>query len=163
MADTVAIVSVAATSAVAIAVPFISARLERQRLRHAAHQAQVDELRRLLDECAGHLTEALSLLWDLSLPEITDEKRAAARSALPAKVDQLVSDSVRLAMRLGDDHEIGDKHVTARDEFIRIEKDQRTKPGVLDNSDVNAFTFALAEYTNACGLVVGVDVGQAPG
>ena len=163
MADAVAIVSVAATSAVAIAVPFISARLERSRLRHAAYQAQVDELRRLLDECAAHLTEALSLLWDLSLPEITDEKRAAARSALPAKVDQLVSDSVRLGMRLGDDHEIRRKHETAQHEFIRIEQHQRSKPGVLDHAGVTAFTNTLMDYTGACASLLGVDVGQAPG
>ena len=163
MADTVAIVSVAATSAVAIAVPFISARLERQRLRHTAYQAQVDELRRLLDECATHLTEALSLLWDLSLPEITDEKRALARSALPAKVDQLVSDGVRLGMRLGDDHEIRRKHETAQHEFIRIEQQQRSEPGVLDHADVTAFTNALTDYTAACATLLGVDVGQAPG
>ena len=163
MADAVAIVSVGASAAVAIAVPFISARLERQRLRHTAYQAQVDELRRLLDECATHLTEALSLLGDLSLPEITDEKRAVARSALPAKVDQLVSDGVRQGMRLGDDHEIRRSHETAQHEFIRIELHQRSKPGVLDHTDVTAFTKALTDYTAACATLLGVDVGQAPG
>ena len=74
-----------------------------------------------------------------------------------------MSDSVRLGMRLGDDHEIRRKHEIAQHEFIRIEQQQRSEPGVLDHADVTAFTTALTDYTRACATLLGVDVRQAPG
>lgn len=157
MADTVAIVSVAATSTVAIAVPFIAARLERQRLAHTAHQAQMDELRALLDECAVHLTEALALLFDLHLPEIAPERREEARSALPGKTDQLVRDGIRLALRLGKAHDINTKHEAAQRELMTIEMAQRRTAAELAYPDLDKFARALGDFIEACTSVVGID------
>jgi hypothetical protein len=150
-------VSVAATSTVAIAVPFISARLERRRLAHAAHQAQIDELRALLDECAVHLTEGLALLFDLNLEEITDQRREQARAALPGKVDQLVRDGIRLALRLGEKHDIKSKHDAAQMVLMTIESAQRRTPARLTYDELNEFSRELGAFIDACASVVGID------
>jgi len=63
MANVVAIVSILSTLAVAIAVPFINARLERRRLAWQSQQAQLDELRRLLDGATLRIQEATETLW----------------------------------------------------------------------------------------------------
>ena len=149
--------SVAATSTVAIAVPFISARLERRRLAHAAHQAQIDELRALLDESAVHLTEGLALLFDLQLEEITDERREQARSELPGKVDQLVRDGIRLSLRLGEKHDIKSKHDAAQMALMTIESDQRRTPTQLTFEELNEFSRQLGAFIEACASVVGID------
>jgi hypothetical protein len=54
----IAVVSVISGATVAIAVPFISARLERHRLSLTANQARLDELRDVLDRGAIALTDA---------------------------------------------------------------------------------------------------------
>jgi hypothetical protein len=157
VADPIAIVSIGATSTVAIAVPFISARLERQRLRHQAHEAQLDELRALLDECAVHLTEALGLLYDLHLPDVAPERREAARAALAGKADQLLRDGVRLALRLGDKHEIRKAHQAAEGALLQIESQHRKAAEALGYEDVDAYGRMIGEFIEVCTTFVGID------
>jgi hypothetical protein len=65
MANVVAIISVLSTALVAIAIPFINARLERRRLAWQSKQAQVDELRRFLDDATLRIQEATVVLWEI--------------------------------------------------------------------------------------------------
>jgi hypothetical protein len=67
MANVVAIISVLSTALVAIAIPFINARLERRRLAWRSKQAQVDELRRFLDDATLRIQEATVALSGRSL------------------------------------------------------------------------------------------------
>jgi hypothetical protein len=114
VADPVAIASVVSTASVAIAVPFITSRLEQKRLRYRATGERLSELRGLLDDAAVHLTQALASLHDLEQTS-QEERREAAGEQLVQLNDQVFRDNIRLSMRLGREHVLVASHQRASD------------------------------------------------
>jgi hypothetical protein len=131
MQGTVAIASVAATAAVAIVVPIVSARLEQSRLRGQLQHERLDELRSVLDLAALALTHAEE---DLRSAEFAVERSQAGDAApdsedasknalaLGAEALRAVSEQwVRMSIRLGPDSELvilyGKAHAALSDEL----------------------------------------------
>jgi hypothetical protein len=132
MANAVAIISVVSTAVVAIAVPLISARLERRRLAWQSRQAQLDELRRLLDDATLRIQEATVVLWeilDVPFPQgpprtmqrlATMERSTFSEGALSRiggladryehKFQEITQDETRLSLRLGPDDSVTKAH-----------------------------------------------------
>jgi hypothetical protein len=71
VSDWVPIASVAATAAVALGVPFITARLDIRRIRAQADEARLDELRGVIDDAGTELRSAI-----LAFGDTTTELRA---------------------------------------------------------------------------------------
>jgi hypothetical protein len=156
MANAVAIVSVVATSMVAILVPFINARLERRRLDHAGLQAREEDLRRLLDEAGVHLGAALAVLFDLAPSTVRGpDDKEQARRALPDKVDESVRDGIRLALRVRSEHPVSVSHKRAREVIFKSEYGVRPKREVTDG-DVGEFTDAIKEFQEECRCLFGL-------
>jgi hypothetical protein len=118
LADPVAIVSVVSGATVAVTVPFISATLERRRLRWQTEMARMDELRALLDTASVHMYEAWTVLYEIEQefgPEAaghvvsTTRARALAES-LTAKFDEVMRDELRLQVRLPERASVTEKH-----------------------------------------------------
>jgi hypothetical protein len=106
MPDPVAIVSVVSSATVAVAVPFIGARLERQRLRYQQSQERFAELRAQLDVAAEHLTEGVGTIVEL----ISATNGLVTQDDLSHRITELAhtlfQDNTRLALRLGAESEV---------------------------------------------------------
>src|SRR6266511_6410602 len=97
LADPVAIISIVSGATVAVTVPFISATLERRRLRWQTEMARMDELRTLLDTASVHMYEAWTVLYEIeqefgpeSAARVVSETRARALAeSLTAKFDEV--------------------------------------------------------------------------
>jgi hypothetical protein len=121
MADTVAIVSIVSGAAVAITVPIITARLDRNRLKWETEERRIDETRVVID---GALQDYSDSLWQLHFawralaglsahrvgsfraPMPTDFSVAAGLQRANHKRAAAMAQSDRLAVRLGNDHPI---------------------------------------------------------
>jgi hypothetical protein len=132
MANVVAIISVLSTAVVAITIPFINARLERRRLAWQSKQAQVDELRRFLDDATLRIQEATVVLWEIldvpfpQGPPRTMERLAtmerstfsedelsrigALADRYERKFQEITQDKTRLDLRLGPDDSVTRAH-----------------------------------------------------
>jgi hypothetical protein len=132
MANVVAIISVLSTAVVAVAIPFINARLERRRLAWQSKQAQVDELRRFLDDATLRIQEATVVLWEIldvpfpQGPPRTMERLAtmerstfsedelsrigALADRYERKFQEITQDKTRLDLRLGPDDSVTRAH-----------------------------------------------------
>jgi hypothetical protein len=132
MANVVAIISVLSTAAVAIAVPFINARLERRRLAWQSKQAQLDDLRRLLDDANLRIQEATGVLWEIldvpfpqGPPRTMDRLATMERSTFSEDelsrigvladryertFQEITQDGTRLDLRLGPDDSVTRAH-----------------------------------------------------
>jgi hypothetical protein len=107
----IAIISIAATATVAIAVPIINARAERTRLRGRLQTDRLDELRTVLDSAALALTRADELLGTAELAVETsqaadaDESEVQVAEAALSEVDQALREvsnqKVRMSIRVG--------------------------------------------------------------
>jgi hypothetical protein len=122
--DAIAIASVCATAAVAIAVPMINARMERARLRGQLQNDRLDELRSVLDLGAVALAQTDQLLAVAELAversqatDAQEEDRTSAGSAL-AEVDrslaEVLDQQVRTSIRLGPEVETVAAYAEAR-------------------------------------------------
>ena len=133
MANTVAIVSVVSTAVVAVAVPFISARLERRRLAWESRQRQLDELRALLDASTLRAQEAVVLLnevREVCAPYMSNEDAVGrvklfsgemlrsdvtrlqeASTEYETKLQQLIQDGIRIEIRLGSEDPVTKRHL----------------------------------------------------
>jgi hypothetical protein len=108
MTDLIAIVSVVSGAAVAITVPWITAMLERKRLREQVYEARIDELRTVLDQAGIALNQAFSALptWEVLGQDALgqDERSIVAVYANSRKTLEAVNaQAERLAIRLGED------------------------------------------------------------
>jgi hypothetical protein len=133
MADTVALVSIVAGSAVAITVPLITAQLEKRRLAWQRQEQHLDELRSLLDDSMlrfhetfvslDGMREALALRgrasesfgaarafesFTAARGQLAEVREAAER--YEAKFHQIVQDGIRIEVRLGADDSIAAAH-----------------------------------------------------
>ena len=105
---TLALVSVIATAAVAIAVPFINAQLEEKRMTLRRREARLDEVRQLLDGALQHLVSADSILVDIqreSLKEPSASEWSPTRlrqlgEQLTVVTEQCAEDGNRLGVRI---------------------------------------------------------------
>ena len=146
-ANAVAIISILSTAVVAIIIPFISARLERQRLRFQATQERFAELRTLLDQACQRLTEGQTVLARLiaeRLDKSSHEERPEERiTELAVEVFQ---DNTRLALRLGGGHSLHQAHTEAMSVLLRVEAQCRTQQGNGTMDDLTAFGKGLAAF-----------------
>jgi type II secretory pathway pseudopilin PulG len=106
LTEAIAIVSILSGAAVAIVVPFISARLERSRMKQQSREARTAELHALLDGAAQHLYEAWTILYEveqvpreLPRPEWSDQQLRKLSDRLTEHVDTLSLDSIRISVR----------------------------------------------------------------
>lgn len=133
VADPVAIVSIVAGATVAIAVPFINARLERRRMRWQSETARLDELRALLDTALVHMYEAGTVLYEWEQEAQKDTKSAewspdrfrALSTSLTAKFDEVERDHLRIEVRLPDGTPITQKHGRLLSLLMRCELEYR--------------------------------------
>jgi hypothetical protein len=153
VADPVAIISVVSGATVAIVVPFISARLERQRLRYEGSQERFTELRQLLDGAAERLIESLTVLTRFMTPE-PDVPLPGDR--LTELAVDLFRDQTRLALRLGGDHEVVSAHRDAMWILHRVEGLWRTKRTPPSFDDRNSFDEATGNFLRAAASIVAV-------
>jgi len=112
VATAVAIISVVATAAVAIAVPFINTWLERQRMRYESSQERFGELRTLIDEAAQRFTDAQTVIVELMTISVGSQKAGAA-DRLTKLAKAVFRDNTRLALRLGGEHRVYRAHIEA--------------------------------------------------
>ncbi len=108
MADTVAIVSIVSGATVAIAVPFINAVLERQRLRWQGNQARLDDLRAIVDSTVGDMVRAHDLIWDIATEagkhgddQAPDPELRRLGGELTATYEAVKTLGTRIGVRLG--------------------------------------------------------------
>jgi hypothetical protein len=109
--EAIALVSVASGATVAVAVPYINARLERSKLRAQSHAARLDELRATLDEAVIALSSAQSAseVAERSVEAAQHSRATASRravatqeiDALRAATDRVERDAQLLGVRLG--------------------------------------------------------------
>jgi hypothetical protein len=105
MANTVAIISVVSGATVAIVVPWITATLERRRLRQQVAESRIDELRTVLDEAAIALARCFSALptWDVVGQAVEQGADTASVLAESRKaVEDTGAQAERIAVRLGE-------------------------------------------------------------
>jgi hypothetical protein len=122
LADAVAIISIVSGATVAVTVPFISATLERRRLRWQTEMARMDELRTLLDTATVHMYEAWTVLYEIeqefgpeSVGHVVSPTRARALAeTLTAKFDEVMRDELRLQVRVPDRASVTEKHGAMR-------------------------------------------------
>jgi hypothetical protein len=101
VADAVAIVSIVSGATVAIAVPFINAVLERQRLQWQGNQSRLDELRTVVDATLGEMVRANELLYDLASPGYSRAPDAPPKRELALELTQRYESVKTLGTRIG--------------------------------------------------------------
>jgi hypothetical protein len=160
VADTVAIVSVASSATVAVAVPFIGAQLERRRLNYQVTQERFGELRTQLDQSAEHMIDGVGVL-----ATIAGWRPDAPRDEMP--VDRLgelaiviFQDNTRLGLRLGYDHGIVMTHSDAMQIFLEAEAKWRTEQVTPSVKDHQSLLRETAEFLTEARRIVAVPRGH---
>lgn len=128
MQNGIAIVSIAATATVAIAVPIINAKAERTRFRSQLQNERLDELRAVLDLAALALSGADEALQVAEFAVETSQAVDAAESEVQAaraalsEVDQALHEvsnqRVRVSLRMGHEAEIAVAYGCALDALL---------------------------------------------
>jgi hypothetical protein len=133
LADSVAIVSIVSGATVAVTVPFISATLERRRLRWQTDTARMDELRALLDTASVHMYEAWTVLYEIEQefgPEsagrdVSTTRAIALAESLTVKFDEVMRDEMRVRVRLPEGASLTEKLSEMRTLLQRAEYNYR--------------------------------------
>ena len=106
MAEAVAIVSIVSGAAVAVLVPFISARLERTRLVQQSRDARFEELRGIFDDALQTLYVGWTIFYEiqewrsaLPRPEWSQRWMSQRVSQLTEQVDKVNQDRLRIQLR----------------------------------------------------------------
>lgn len=112
--------SIVSGAAVAVLVPFISARLERTRLVQQSRDARLEELRAILDEALQHLYVAATIFyeiheWQNETPEPKWSESWMSRhvSQLTEQTDNVNQDGLRIRLRTPDNAAIAAAHAGA--------------------------------------------------
>ena len=148
MTDPVAIVSVASSATVAVAVPFINARLEQRRLDYEVTQERFGELRTLLDQSAEHLIDSLGDFATIAMRASGDPIPKRPLTRLVELSTEVFRDNTRLALRLGYQHGIVIAHTNAMQVLHGAEgkwRTQRVAPSRLDHPALGHATGAFLE------------------
>jgi hypothetical protein len=170
LADPVAIVSIVSGATVAIAVPFISATLERRRLRWQSETERLNELRRLLDTASVHMYGAWTVVYEIEQEMQTDiasarwsrERHQEQAAALTARFDDVMRDQLRVALRLPKGSAVTAKHQAMVNLLMKAEYEYRRyvehgqleeRPSSLPSSAEGSQ--ALGEFMDEVRTVVG--------
>jgi hypothetical protein len=122
VAETIALVSIVAGAAVAVLVPFISARLEQSRLTEQRENARFEELRGLLDDAVKHLLAVRNLLLDIEgeskreppRPEWSESRLLQLVTQLSEQTGVMSEDDLRMRLRLPEGSAIYDAYRDAK-------------------------------------------------
>jgi hypothetical protein len=171
MADPVALVSIVSGATVAVAVPFINARLERSRIHHQSRDARMDELRALLDGAVRNLYDAWAIVYEvdqearrmLPRPDWSDDRLRELAKKLTSQTDVVIHDGLRIGLRAAAGAAIADTQDRARTvvleyelalrQFVESETMQQERP---PEPPVNELSLAISAFMEAIREFVGV-------
>jgi hypothetical protein len=104
MTELLALVSIVSGAAVAIVVPFLNSRLERDRLAAQGQAARLEELRALLDDAVQHLWTTWTVFFEVAeegrRPSPSPQRLRELAAQLAKQVDVVVADSLRVRVRM---------------------------------------------------------------
>jgi hypothetical protein len=133
VAEAIALVSIVSGAAVAVLVPFVSARLERTRLTQQSRDARMDELRGLLDEALRHLYLAGTVLYEINeerprelpRPDWSAERLKKLGQRLTEQADVVMQDGLRISLRTPPSAAIYGEYRVAVDAILWYELEYR--------------------------------------
>jgi hypothetical protein len=166
MTELLALVSIVSGAAVAIVVPFVNSRLERDRLAAQGSAARHEELRGLLDDAVQHLWTTWTVFFEVAeegrRPSPSPERLRELAAQLAKQVDVIVADTLRVKLRTP--HGIGIVEAHERAQAIVLEHELALRH-YLDSEDVGAerppapitqLSEAMGEFMDEIRTFVGV-------
>jgi hypothetical protein len=177
VAEAIAIVSIVSGAAVAVLVPFISARLERSRLVQQSQDARLEELRGILDAALQQLYVAATIFYEIQewqmqkirewqkqpLKPDWEERISKHVSQLSEQVDKVNEQGLRIQLRTPQDAAIATAFSEAANHVLRYEvafrhffESESRQPEQVPPPPFNEMTVALARFLEEVRKFAGV-------